>query len=198
MKSIRQLTLILCSLNLLLLGCGQKYAEPHLLMETKYGDIEVELYPDKAPQTVAAFLSYVDQELFKDASFYRVLNADNQETDAPKADLIQGGIWQTNPDKLSRLKGIPHESTKRTGILHKTGTLSLARDAPGTANSEFFIVVGDQPGYDSGGANNPDHLGYAAFGRVVRGMDVVMMLYNKPAKGQDFDPPIPIYNIKRL
>lgn len=182
---------------LLLMSCGQKFKHPHVVIETKFGDIELELYEDKAPQTVQAFLGYVDSDLYKDASFYRVLNADNQATDAPKADLIQGGIWQSNPDKLSTLKGIPHESTKRTGILHKTGTISLAREEPGTANSEFFIVVGDQPGYDSGGANNPDHLGYAAFGRVVRGMDVVLMLYNRPERNQSFEPPIPIYDIER-
>jgi len=185
-------------LSVIFFSCGHKYAHPHVLIETKYGDIEVEIYPDKAPATCKAFLSYIQEGLYKNASFYRVLNADNQASDAPKAELIQGGIWQTNPDKLRTLKGIPHESTKRTGILHKTGTISLAREAPGTANSEFFIVIGDQPGYDSGGANNPDHLGYAAFGRVVRGMDIVMLLYNKPENGQSFDPPIPIYDIKEL
>ena len=182
----------------LLFSCGKKYAHPHVLIETKFGDIEVEIYPDRAPQTCKAFLAYVREGLYDNSSFYRVLNADNQATDAPKAELIQGGIWQTQPDKLRTLKGIPHESTKRTGILHKTGTISLAREAPGTANSEFFIVIGDQPGYDSGGANNPDHLGYAAFGRVVRGMDIVMLLYNKPETNQSFDPPIPIYDIKEL
>lgn len=182
----------------LFVSCGHKYAHPHVLIETKFGDIEVEIYPDKAPQTCKAFLGYIQQGLYKNASFYRILNADNQATNASKAELIQGGIWQTNPDKLQTLKGIPHESTKRTGILHKTGTISLAREEPGSANSEFFIVVGDQPGYDSGGANNPDHLGYAAFGRVVRGMDIVLLLYNKPESDQSFTPPVPIYNIKEL
>ncbi|HTN36797.1 MAG TPA: peptidylprolyl isomerase [Arachidicoccus sp.] len=190
------ISLVFCLL--LLLGCGQKYSEPHVLIETKFGDIELALYPDRAPKTVAAFLSYVDQGLYNDASFYRVLNKDNQATDASKSELIQGGIWQTNPDKLRTLKGIPHESTQRTGIKHLNGTISLAREAPGTANSEFFIVIGDQKGYDSGGVNNPDHLGYAAFGRVVRGMDIVQLLYNKPERDQSFDPPIPIFTIKRL
>lgn len=180
-----------------LMSCGQHFKHPHVVIETKFGEIEVALYEDRAPKTVQAFLAYVDEGLYKDASFYRVLNAENQATDAPKADLIQGGIWQSDPDKLSTLKGIPHESTKRTGILHKNGTISLAREEPGTANSEFFIVVGDQPGYDSGGANNPDHLGYAAFGRVVRGMDVVLQLYKRPEHNQSFDPPIAIYDIER-
>ena len=196
----RQISIWACVFFLALLfsSCGKKYAHPHILIETKVGDIEVEIYQDKAPETCKAFLSYIKEGLYKNSSFYRVLNRDNQASDRTKSQLIQGGIWQTNPDKLQTLKGIPHESTQRTGILHKTGTISLAREEPGTANSEFFIVIGDQPGYDSGGANNPDHLGYAAFGRVVRGMDIVLLIYNKPESGQAFNPPIPIYNIEEL
>jgi peptidyl-prolyl cis-trans isomerase A (cyclophilin A) len=175
-----------------------KYANPHVVIQTKYGDIEVELYPKQAPATVAAFLSYVDSGLYKDASFYRVLNNDNQAMDAPKSNLIQGGIWQTNPNKLATLKGIPHENTQHTGIHHVNGTISLAREAPGTASSEFFICVGAQPGFDSGGVNNPDKQGYAAFGRVVNGMDIVFQIYNRDETDQAFTPPIPIYDIKRL
>ena len=175
-----------------------KNGNPHVEIVTKVGDIELELYSKQAPQTVAAFLSYVDSGLYKSSSFYRVLNDDNQPMDAAKTELIQGGIWQTNPDKLAVLKGIPHESTARTGIKHLNGTISLAREAPGTASSEFFICIGNQPGYDSGGVNNPDHLGYAAFGRVVKGMDVVLQIYNMNENNQSFTPPIPIYEIKRL
>lgn len=190
---------VILVISFLVLGCGgPKYTNPHIIISTKYGDIELELYPKQAPKTVAAFLGYVDADLYKNASFYRVLNSDNQATDAPKADLIQGGIWQTNPQKLASLKGIPHENTHHTGILHKTGTISLAREEPGTASSEFFICIGDQPGYDSGGVNNADKQGYAAFGRVVRGMDLVIRLYNRDQKDQSFTPPIPIYDISRL
>lgn len=187
-------------LTALFLSCSSKNknGNPHVEIVTKVGDIELELYPKQAPQTVAAFLSYVDSGLYKSSSFYRVLNDDNQPMDASKTELIQGGIWQTNPDKLATLKGIPHESTARTGIKHLNGTISLAREAPGTASSEFFICVGNQPGYDSGGVNNPDHLGYAAFGRVVKGMDVVLQIYNMNENNQSFTPPVPIYEIKRL
>ncbi|MGF7231916.1 peptidylprolyl isomerase [Arachidicoccus sp.] len=188
--------IILC---LALQSCGtKKYANPHVIITTKVGDIELELYQKQAPKTVAAFLAYINEGLYDDASFYRVLNASDQASDAPKANLIQGGIWQTNPDKLATLKGIPHENTHHTGILHKNGTISLAREAPGTANSEFFICIGDQPGYDSGGANNPDKQGYAAFGRVISGMDIVIKIYNMNQENQSFDPPIPIYGIKEL
>jgi peptidyl-prolyl cis-trans isomerase A (cyclophilin A) len=181
-----------------ILSCTPKYKYPRVKIETKFGDIEVELYADKAPKSVAAFLSYIDSGYYKNASFYRVLNDDNQPSDADKSELIQGGIWKTNYALSASLPGIAHESTKQTGILHKNGTISLARQAAGTANTEFFICVGDQPGFDYGGTNNADGLGYAAFGRVVKGMDVVKSIYDAPENEQSFDPQIDIYNIVRL
>jgi peptidyl-prolyl cis-trans isomerase A (cyclophilin A) len=181
------------------LGCGRKkYKNPHIEIQTRQGDIEVELFPDKAPKTVAAFLSYVDSGMYKNSSFYRVLSQDNQPIDAEKTELIQGGIYQKNYSRAAKLPGIPHESTKQTGLLHKNGTLSLARLEPGTATTEFFICIGDQPGLDYGGGNNPDKQGYAAFGKVVRGLDVVRSIYHSRENEQSFDPPIDIYNIVRL
>src|SRR6476469_9088774 len=167
---IRYLFAIIAVLSL---SCKNKYANPHVEIETKLGGIEVELYADKAPKTVAAFLSYIDSGYYKNATFYRVLRDDEQPMDAPKSELIQGGIWKTNYKRSASLPGIPHETTQQTKILHKNGAISLARQAPGTANTEFFICVGDQPGFDYGGANNPDGQGYAAFGKVVKGMDVI-------------------------
>lgn len=175
-----------------------KYKNPHVVIETKYGDIEVELYPDHAPKTVAAFLSYIDSGYYKNATFYRVLRDDEQPTDAPKAELIQGGIWRTNYALSEKVPGIMHEPTNQTKILHTNGTISLARQAPGTANTEFFICVGDQHGFDYGGANNADGQGYAAFGKVVKGMDVVKRIYNAPENDGEFDPIIYINKIKKL
>lgn len=187
---------ILLALILSLAACSsKKYKNPHIEIETKIGEIEVELYPDQAPKSVAAFLSYIEAGYYNDASFYRVLNADNQPSNAPKAELIQGGMYGS---KRPELPGIPHETTDKTGILHKNGTISLARLEPGTANTEFFICIGDQPGFDYGGENNPDKQGYAAFGRVVKGMDIVRRIYDMPEDDQRFDPPVPIYSIKRL
>lgn len=183
----------------LIVACSSpKYENPHIRIETKYGDIEVELYPKQAPKTVAAFLSYIDSGYFKSASFYRVLRDDEQPSDAPKAELIQGGIWKTNYKLSSSIPGIPHETTQQTKILHKNGTISLARQAPGTANTEFFICVGDQPGFDYGGANNADGQGYAAFGKVVKGMNVVHSIYDAPETDGEFDPVIYINKIKQL
>ena len=174
------------------------YKNPHVIIETSFGDIEVELFPDKAPKSVAAFLSYVDSGLYRNSSFYRVLKEEEQSSAAFRSELIQGGIWQTDYKKGSSLPGIPHETTTQTGILHKNGTISLARTAPGTASSEFFICVGDQPAYDYGGDANPDRQGFAAFGRVIKGMDIVRKIHDQPDNEETFDPPIKISDIKRL
>lgn len=179
-------------------ACGTTYKNPHIEIQTKLGDIEVELYPDQAPKTVAAFLSYVKAGYYKNSSFYRVLNSDNQPSNAEKAELIQGGLYRSNPKVHDTLAGIPHETTRQTGIQHKNGVISLARLAPGTATSEFFICLGDQPGFDYGGENNADKQGYAAFGKVIKGMNIVNKIYNQPEDNQSFDPPVPIYDIIQL
>jgi peptidyl-prolyl cis-trans isomerase A (cyclophilin A) len=186
--------ILACLLN----ACSSPiYKNPHVVIRTEVGDIEIELYPGKAPQTVTAFLSYIDAGYYKNGSFYRVLSDDNQPSNAPKANLIQGGIWKTNYKKAISLPGIPHEPTNKTTILHKDGVISLARQAPGTATTEFFICVGDQPGFDYGGDNNPDGQGYAAFGKVVKGMQIVNKIYNRPSEEQSFDSPVAIINIVR-
>jgi len=177
---------------------SSKNENPHVAIETKFGDIEVELYPKQAPKTVAAFLSYIDSGYYKNAAFYRVLRADEQPTNANKSELIQGGIWQSNSKKAITLPGIPHETTQQSGILHTDGTISLARTTPGTASSEFFICVGDQPAYDYGGSANPDGQGFAAFGKVIKGMDVVKQIHEQPDNQTSFTPPLAISNIVRL
>ena len=180
-------------------SCTQiKYKEPTVKIETNFGDIIIELYPGKAPATVKAFLSYVDSGYYKNSSFYRVLKKENQPSSAFKSELIQGGIWQTDYKKQQALPGIPHETTKQTGLLHKNGVISLARTTPGTANTEFFICVGDQPDYDYGGDTNPDLQGFAAFGKVIKGMEFVRQIHDQPENGDSFTPPIKIKNIVRL
>jgi peptidyl-prolyl cis-trans isomerase A (cyclophilin A) len=182
-----------------LFACQKKhYKNPHIAIQTRLGDIEVELYDDKAPASTSAFLSYIDSGYYRNSAFYRVLNQDNQQMDAFKAELIQGGIWRTNHKLFTSLHGIKHETTKETGILHKDGTISLARQEPGTATTEFFICLGDQPGFDYGGENNPDKQGYAAFGKVVKGMNIVRSIYNRPEDDQAFTPPVIIFDIVRL
>jgi peptidyl-prolyl cis-trans isomerase A (cyclophilin A) len=194
-KSAVTVLLIILSIS----GCQSKQdtATPHIEIETQYGTIELELYAQKAPTTVAAFLGYVDSGYYNNASFYRVLNQENQPSDATKTELIQGGIWKTQQARAATVKGIPHETTAQTGIHHTNGVISLARREPGTAGTEFFICIGDQPGLDYGGENIADKQGYAAFGKVVQGMDVVRKIYRQNEEDQYFSPPVMIYSIKR-
>ena len=191
--------LLLLMITGMLAGCSSPgYKNPHIIIGTRQGEIEIELYPDQAPKSVAAFLTYIKRGYYKNASFYRVLNDDNQPSYAPKASLIQGGTYRSQPKLNDTLPGILHETTDQTKILHTDGTLSLARTAPGTATTEFFICIGDQPGFNYGGENNPDGQGYAAFGKVIKGMEIVKRIFNLPERDQYFTPPADIYNIEIL
>lgn len=191
--------LIFFLLILLLFSCKEKTSSgnPHVVIQTKYGEIELELYADKAPATTTAFLSYVDSGFYENTSFYRVLNISNQPSNAPKTEILQGGLWRTKNEKARSIKGIPHESTGKTGVKHRDGVISVARLAPGTAGSEFFICIDDQPGLDEGGENVEDKLGYAAFGKVIKGMNIVRKIYMQNDRNQYLDPPVAIYTIKR-
>src|SRR5205085_9415885 len=131
-------------------------------------------------------------------SFYRVLKDENQPSAAFKSELIQGGLWQKNYKREMTLPHVPHEPTSITGLSHTNGTISLARTTPGSGSSEFFICVGDQHAYDYGNDANPDKLGYAAFGRVVKGLDIVKLIHKQPENGEAFSPPVTINNIIRL
>ncbi|HEY5463634.1 MAG TPA: peptidylprolyl isomerase [Hanamia sp.] len=182
-------------------GCTQskKYTKPTIDIETYYGDIIVELYPEKAPKTVAAFLSYVDSGYYKNTSFYRVLKKDDQAMNVAKTQLIQGGLWQTKFKKQQTIPGIPLETTKQTGILHTEGVISLARNEdPNSGNTEFFICMDDEPDYDYGGDASPDKKGYVTFGKVIDGMKYVRQIHEQPDFETNFTPSIKIINIKRL
>lgn len=183
---------------LLFVSCAAEYKNPHVVIYTKFGEIEVELFPEQAPESVAAFLQNIDSGYYENSSLYRVLNRDNQPSDAEKTELIQGGIWRSKNKRLITRAGIPHETTAQTRLLHKDGVISFARLEPGTATTEFFICIDDQTSLDYGSGSNPDKQGYAAFGKVVKGMDIVRRIQNQREDEQAFDPPIDIYNIKRL
>ena len=174
------------------LNCQQKH--PLILIQTEIGDIKVELYPRQAPITASNFLRYVDENRFEASSFYRVVRLDNQSNEV-KIEVIQGGLGFGESER--RLPPISHETTAETGILHEDGVISMARDEPGTAASEFFICIGDQPELDFGGKRNPDGQGFAAFGRVIGSMDVVRKILQQPAHGQMLQPEIRIEKIIR-
>ncbi len=185
---------LVCLLLLAGGGCGD--SNPRILVQTELGDVEIELYQDEAPVTVANFLRYVDEDRLAGATFYRVVREDNQPDDAVKIAVIQGGLKDDNHPQS--LPPIPHETTEQTGIKHLSGTISMARWGPGTATSEFFVCVGDQPELDFGGRRNPDGQGFAAFGRVKRGMDVVKAIHGRPGDGQSLSPEIKITRVERL
>lgn len=170
---------------------------PRVRLVTAEGEIVVELYPEKAPGTVANFLAYVDQGRFEGASFYRVVTPENQPGHPVPIEVIQGGLSMED-DHPRRLPPIRHETTEETGIRHEDGVLSMARDEPGTASSEIFITVGPQPELDFGGRRNPDGQGFAAFGRVVQGMDVVRRIQRLPEKDQMLLEPVPVTRVERV
>ena len=167
---------------------------PHVVIQTSLGSIEVEVDTVRAPITGLNFLRYVDQGLYRGGRFHRTVRPDNQPDNQVKIEVIQGG---PDPRRSKDAAAIPLERTSTTGLSHQDGTLSMARDGPDTATSEFFICIGDQPELDFGGKRNPDGQGFAAFGRVVRGMDVVRAIQTARAQGQALTPPIQILGMVR-
>ena len=169
-------------------------------MKTAMGDIEIELYADKAPITVANFLRHVDGGHYDGATFYRTVRYQNDNGN-PKIEVIQGGIGD---DPV--FEPIDHEDTEMTGIQHTDGVISMGRTGLGTASSEFFIVIGDQPGLDKGDVRNEDRQGFSAFGRVTSGMDVVRSIHAEPSdapsdsaytRGQIIEDPVVITSVRR-
>lgn len=169
--------------------------KPQVMIETEIGNILIELYPGLAPVTVDNFLRYVDENRFEGACFYRVVRLDNQPNHPIKIEVIQGGL--KDDEHPQSLAPITHETTEQTGILHRDGVISMARNEPGSASSEFFICINDQPELDFGGKRNPDGVGFAAFGKVIKGMDVVRMIQAMPDEGQYLVQDIGI-KIKRM
>jgi peptidyl-prolyl cis-trans isomerase A (cyclophilin A) len=184
---------ILVAFLLYMTGCN---SNPRVLIKTALGDITVEIYTEKAPVTGSNFLKYVEENRYEGAFFYRVVRVDNQPDDSIRIEVIQGGLYEDNHPAM--LPPIPHETTEETGILHTDGVISMARWQPGTATSEFFICVGDQPDLDWGGRRNPDGQGFAAFGKVIEGVDVVKKIQAQPAEGQYLNPVIPILEISLI
>ncbi|PLW95727.1 MAG: peptidylprolyl isomerase [Marinilabiliales bacterium] len=189
-------TLCLAFLLVLMATAGCTQQNPQVIIKTVFGDITVELYPDKAPVTVDNFLTYVKENRFREATFYRVVTLENQPDNDIKIEVIQGGNF--DDDHPDSLPPITHETTDQTGIKHKDGVISMARMEPGTANDDFFICIGDQPELDFGGKRNPDGQGFAAFGKVVKGMDVVHKIHQVPAPEQWLEKDIPILAVEMV
>ena len=186
-------------------SCAERAADaPRVVMETDAGAITLELYPDKAPLTVANFLHYVDEGALDGGSFYRTTRPGND----PLITVIQGGLWAPWEADMDEGFGPPvpaiaHETTELSGLSHGDGVISMARSEPGTASSEFFINVGANPSLDYGGERNPDGQGFAAFGKVIGGMDVVNAIHAAQAQpgegfeGQILVEPVKINSVRR-
>jgi len=183
---------VVCLLALALAGLAAA-DNPRVLIRTDQGDMLVEVDVVRAPVTAANFLRYVDARLYDGSTFHRTVTKDNQPDNAVRIEVIQGG--QLGGDK--EFPPIAHETTAATGLRHLDGTISMARGKPGTAASSFFICINDQPELDFGGRRNPDGQGFAAFGRVVKGMEVVRAIQALAARGQQLAPPVRIISVRR-
>ena len=171
---------------------------PKVIIETQMGPITVELYPDKAPITVANFLNYTTQGLFDGSSIFRIVNKTNseQEEDAnARIQVVQAGLPPEHP-KL--LPPIAHETTEQTGIMHEDGVIFMARFEPGSADGSFCFSIGDQPELNYGGKRYADGLGFATFGRIIRGRDVLQSIYEMAEEREYLQEEIRILKVYQL
>ena len=175
-------------------------ALPRVALETSEGRIVLELETAKAPVTAKNFLRYVDNKRFDGAVFFRA----SKTPGAPQYGLLQGGL---QGDVSKMYPPIAHEPTTQTGLKHLDGTISMGRFAPGTARADFFILLGEATYLDADPKQPGDNLGFAAFGRVVEGMDVVKKIHAMPLsptkgegvmKGEILENPVKIVSARRV
>ncbi len=179
-----------------------------VVIETPLGEIRLAIDTQHAPITAANFLHYVDSGFYTNGVWHRTVTPDNQQADAVRIEVIQGG---GDPARNAERRGpIALERTRDTGLTHHDGSISMSRFAPDSAVSDIFICIGDQPELDFGGGRNPDGQGFAAFGHVTDGMDVVRAIQQSPHGvpgvagveqsphfGQVLTPPVPIIGMRR-
>jgi peptidyl-prolyl cis-trans isomerase A (cyclophilin A) len=169
-----------------------------VLIETELGAFTLDIDDQRAPITGRNFLAYVDGGHLDGATAYRIVTLANQPVEtAHKIEVVQWGI-QASDEKPAPFPPIAHETTELTGLRHKHMTISMARLDPGTAGSEFFICIGDQPELDFGGQRNPDGQGFAAFGTVVDGQETVLSMFSKAEAGEYPAAPIRFSRCRRV
>lgn len=198
------LALVLCAVVSATALVSTQSKAVRVRVQTELGDIVIEVDPIKAPITTANFLKYVDGGHYDGGLFHRTVKMDNQPESPVKIEVIQAGV---NPDRAKAgFPAIPLERTSVTGILHKDGVVSMARGAPDSATSGWFVCINNQPSLDFGGARNPDGQGFGAFGHVVTGMDIVRKIQAAPSsttritntEAQKLTPPIKILKVARV
>ena len=185
-------------LGLVLMGTLLWPSRPHpvVALRTAEGEVRVELRPDKAPLSAGHFLRHIREKRWHGASFYRVVRPGNQTGHPSPIHVLQGGLG--DDERRLGLGPIPHEDTRKTGLKHCRGAVSLARAEPGTASSEFFICLEDAPNLDFGGSRNPDGQGFAVFGQVVSGWDVLERIARGTARDEVLTPPVAIEEVVLL
>ena len=162
---------------------------PRVALSTSLGTIILGIDAAAAPITAQNFLEYVRRGVFDQTTFYRVAAPCNQVAETTRIDVIQGGL---NEDLQPPFPPIAHEPTYRTGLTHCDGALSMARRSVGSAAGAFFICIGDQPELNHGGRRHPDGQGFAAFGQVLEGMEVVRAIWERAETGLFLSCPVPI------
>lgn len=185
--------------GVLVLGASQSASAQagvvHIVIETTAGTIKADLDSARAPVTVTNFLRYVDAHRYDGGRFHRTVTMENQPDNDVKIEVIQGGTAQ-NKD-APRWAPVELERTSVTHITHEDGVLSMARGGANTATSDFFITIGAQHSLDFGGKRNADGQGFAAFGKITQGADVVRAIQRSPAQGQTLAPAVSIIRIVR-
>jgi len=183
-------------LTIFLVASSLVFAETRVRIETDKGTIVVSLDEKRAPGTVANFLRYLDAGHYNGGRFHRAVTVkpDNQPNNAVKIEVIQGGPAATSKE----FPGISLERTSTTGIKHVDGAISMARIGIDTATADFFICIGPQPELDFGGKRNPDGQGFAAFGKVIQGMDVARRIQQSAVEAQRLTPAVTIRKVERV
>jgi peptidyl-prolyl cis-trans isomerase A (cyclophilin A) len=170
-------------------------------VETSLGNIDIAVDGEHAPITAANFLKYVDGGFYNGGRFHRATRPDNYQPQLPERPPFQIVQADINPDRAKeKFPPIPLERTTKTGLMHRLGTISMPRGEDADSATSGFVICLDEstPSLDFGSKRYPDGQGFAAFGRVVKGMDVVRRIHSQPVKGQSLDPPVTITRISRL
>jgi peptidyl-prolyl cis-trans isomerase A (cyclophilin A) len=183
------------SLLALTLVASVANAQVRVTIQTSLGNIDITVDSVHAPVTAANLLRYVDAGRYTGGQFHRTVTLANQQSSPVKIEVVQ--LSAARDSAAERWPAIELESTRKTGLKHLNGTVSMARAGPNSATSDVFICIGDQPELDFGGRRNPDGQGFAAFGVVTKGMDVVRRIQASPARGQTLEPPIRIERVYR-
>lgn len=176
-------------------SAGQVSSNVTVLVVTDLGEITVAIDTEHAPQTAANFLRYVDAGAYDGGQFHRTVTIQNQPNNDVRIEVIQASVNRERSE--DSFDPIQLERTSVTDLRHIDGAISMARGGPDTATSSFFFCIGNQPSLDFGGDRNPDGQGFAAFGHVVSGAEIIRQIQMQPADGQRLEPPIRIVSVAR-